>query len=65
MTTTRFRSILPLSRQFQGAHAERLIAAMVALAMGAALLFVTGFVQPAVAHDSAHDARHAFSLPCH
>ncbi|MCH7478444.1 MAG: CbtB-domain containing protein [SAR324 cluster bacterium] len=65
MTTTRFRLIIPLSKQFQGARTERLIAATVAFALGAVLLFATGFVQPAVAHDSAHDARHAFSLPCH
>ena len=65
MTTAHFRIIIQFSRQFQGARAERLIAATAAFALGAVLLFAAGFVQPAVAHDSAHDARHAFSLPCH
>ena len=65
MTATRLRLIFPIAKQFQGARAERLIAVTAALALGGVLLFVTGFVQPAVAHDSAHDARHAFSLPCH
>ena len=65
MTTIRFRFFIPLVRQFQGVRAERLIAAAAAFALGAVLLLATGFVQPAVLHDSAHDARHAFSLPCH
>ena len=65
MTTIRFRFIIPFSRQFQGARAEKLIAAAAALALGAVLLFAAGFTQPVVLHDSAHDARHAFSFPCH
>ena len=65
MITARFRLIFPFSKPFQGARTERLVAVTAAFALGAVLLFVTGFVQPAVAHDSAHDARHAFSLPCH
>ena len=65
MTTTRIRIFIPFSRQFQGARAERLIAATVAFALGAVLLFAAGFAQPVVAHNAAHDTRHAFSFPCH
>lgn len=40
-------------------------AAAVALALGFALVFLTGFAQPNVLHDVAHDWRHAMSFPCH
>ncbi|OUS31217.1 cobalt transporter subunit [Gammaproteobacteria bacterium 45_16_T64] len=36
-----------------------------ALALGAALLFAVGFAPMDVAHNAAHDARHAFAFPCH
>lgn len=41
----------------------RLLAISVAAMLGLGLLAVTGFAQSA--HDVAHDARHAFSFPCH
>ncbi len=33
--------------------------------VGLAFLFITGFAGVDVLHNAAHDARHAFSFPCH
>ncbi|WP_425066289.1 CbtB domain-containing protein [Reyranella sp.] len=46
-------------------RAEVLKAAMVALVLGLGLLFLTGFAQPEVIHNAAHDVRHGLSFPCH
>lgn len=32
---------------------------------GAMLVYVSGFAQPDLVHNAAHDARHAFATPCH
>jgi len=32
---------------------------------GLILLAIAGFAQTAVAHDAAHDVRHAIAFPCH
>jgi cobalt transporter subunit CbtB len=39
--------------------------ALVALALGLALVFGAGFASPAALHNATHDTRHAFGLPCH
>ncbi len=39
------------------------VTAVFALALGLGLLSVVGYAQ--ASHDVAHDARHAFSFPCH
>jgi cobalt transporter subunit CbtB len=39
--------------------------ALVAFALGLALLYVVGFAGPQVIHDAAHDARHSLNFPCH
>ena len=44
---------------------EALKATMVALVLGVGLLFLTGFAQPEVIHNAAHDVRHGLSFPCH
>jgi cobalt transporter subunit CbtB len=36
-----------------------------ALFAGALLVFVSGFAQASILHDTAHDQRHAFAFPCH
>jgi cobalt transporter subunit CbtB len=41
------------------------IAAMVAMLMGAAILFVTGFSSNDFLHSAAHDVRHSSGFPCH
>ena len=46
-------------------RAEVMKAAMLALVLGLGLLFLTGFAQPEVIHNAAHDVRHGLSFPCH
>ena len=36
-----------------------------ATVLGLGLLFAAGFAHGAVAHDVAHDQRHAMAFPCH
>ena len=38
---------------------------LLAVMLGAFILFGTGFVQIGVAHDAAHDSRHTLAFPCH
>ena len=40
-------------------------AAIGAILLGAALVFVAGFAQMDAIHNGAHDARHDAALPCH
>jgi cobalt transporter subunit CbtB len=40
-------------------------AALCAALLGALILFGAGFSHPTVAHNAAHDARHAQGFPCH
>lgn len=44
---------------------ETLKAAFVASLLGVALVFLTGFAQPQLLHNAAHDTRHSLSFPCH
>jgi cobalt transporter subunit CbtB len=43
----------------------RLAALFAAALLGGLILFGVGFAQPQVAHNAAHDARHAQGFPCH
>jgi len=43
----------------------RTAAVVVAVLLGVFLLWGVGFAQPDMLHNAAHDARHAFSFPCH
>ena len=55
-------------RATAGPVAERTAArlpAVLALIFGVFLVLGAGFVHPATIHDAAHDARHAFTFPCH
>lgn len=49
----------------QGVTAKTAAAATVALLLGAFLVFGAGFASADALHAVAHDARHAFSFPCH
>ncbi|HET7135802.1 MAG TPA: CbtB domain-containing protein [Casimicrobiaceae bacterium] len=40
-------------------------AAIGAIVLGAALVFIAGFAQTGAIHNGAHDARHGAALPCH
>jgi cobalt transporter subunit CbtB len=42
-----------------------LLAMSCAALLGALILYGVGFAQPSVAHNAAHDARHAQGFPCH
>ncbi|WP_328703021.1 CbtB domain-containing protein [Arenibaculum pallidiluteum] len=63
MTTLPASSLSATGRA--GARAETVLSAAVAFAMGAFLLFGAGFAGSDLLHAAAHDARHAFSFPCH
>ena len=41
------------------------LSAAVAFLLGTFVLFGVGFAQPELLHNAAHDARHAFTFPCH
>jgi cobalt transporter subunit CbtB len=42
-----------------------IIAATIAIALGAAIVFVVGFSHSDLLHAAAHDVRHAAGFPCH
>ncbi len=44
---------------------RRMGAAVVAALIGVFILFGVGLAHPDKIHNAAHDARHAFSFPCH
>jgi cobalt transporter subunit CbtB len=48
-----------------GAVSNAVIAAMVAITLGAASIFVIGFSHSDLLHAAAHDVRHAAGFPCH
>lgn len=44
---------------------DRLVAGVLALLLGAFLVFGAGLANSAVLHDTAHDTRHPYGFPCH
>jgi cobalt transporter subunit CbtB len=44
---------------------ETLKARILGVAFGTAILFVVGFSHSTIAHNAAHDTRHALAFPCH
>lgn len=44
---------------------DRLRTALVLLALGSVFVFGVGLANTSVAHNAAHDARHAIGFPCH
>jgi len=44
---------------------DRLVAGVVALLIGAFLVFGVGLANAATLHDTAHDTRHSYGFPCH
>ncbi len=44
---------------------DRLVAGVVALILGAFLVFGAGLANSSVLHDTAHDTRHSYGFPCH
>lgn len=39
--------------------------AVLTLAAGLAIVYLTGFAHSATVHNAAHDTRHAMAFPCH
>jgi cobalt transporter subunit CbtB len=39
--------------------------ALMAIMLGAFVVFGVGFAGPTTIHNAAHDVRHAFAFPCH
>jgi cobalt transporter subunit CbtB len=57
MTTTTLATSVAIS--------QRMIAGFVCLFIGASAIFLVGLSDMSVAHNAAHDTRHAIGFPCH
>jgi cobalt transporter subunit CbtB len=44
---------------------DRIAPSLVALLLGAGLIFATGFASKVELHNAAHDGRHSAGFPCH
>lgn len=44
---------------------ERLTAGIVCLFLGTFIVYAVGFSPMSLAHNAAHDTRHAIGFPCH
>jgi cobalt transporter subunit CbtB len=49
----------------QVAVSQRVLAGFVCLFIGASATFMVGLSDMSVAHNAAHDTRHAIGFPCH
>jgi cobalt transporter subunit CbtB len=49
----------------QVAISQRMIVGAVCLFIGASAIFMVGLSDMSVAHNAAHDTRHAIGFPCH
>ncbi len=49
----------------QVAISQRAIAGLICLFIGASAIFLVGLSDMGVAHNAAHDTRHAIGFPCH
>jgi len=45
--------------------AAAIFPAVLAILLGAFLVYGVGFASPMAVHNAAHDARHSFTFPCH
>ena len=50
---------------FTSERQATVLSAVLMIMLGAFVLYGVALAQPAALHDAAHDARHAFSFPCH
>jgi cobalt transporter subunit CbtB len=58
-------STLAASTRAASGAAAVLLPAVLAILLGAILVYGVGFASPMTIHNAAHDARHAFAFPCH
>ncbi|WP_191487981.1 CbtB domain-containing protein [Pseudomonas sp. FEN] len=61
MSTTTVRH----STAITDTRSQRLVAAIGAAVLGAALVYFAGFSHIAAVHNAAHDTRHSSAFPCH
>lgn len=59
--TTDFNTLADSSEQ----RTAVIVPALVAILLGAFIIFGTGLVPAAAVHNAAHDSRHSFAFPCH
>jgi cobalt transporter subunit CbtB len=59
MTALQSTRALPLSLS------NRLAAGLVCLLLGAIIIYTVGMSHMSLAHNAAHDTRHAIGFPCH
>jgi cobalt transporter subunit CbtB len=57
LTTTSTKAVFGAAAVF--------LPAVLAILLGAVLVYGIGFASPMAVHNAAHDARHAFAFPCH
>ncbi|WP_424988324.1 CbtB domain-containing protein [Microbulbifer sp. S227A] len=48
-----------------GSVSERLGSSIMLIALGAVFVFGVGLANTSMAHNAAHDTRHAIGFPCH
>ena len=58
-------SLFAGSHRAAGAAAAAVLPAMLAILLGAFLIYGVGFAGSEMVHNAAHDSRHAFTFPCH
>ena len=58
-------SHLTASGKPAAATATAFLPALLAILLGAFLIYGVGFAGSSVLHNAAHDTRHAFTFPCH
>ena len=44
---------------------DRVLPAVMAVALGLMLLYAAGFTETTTLHNAAHDVRHSAAIPCH
>lgn len=57
-------SVQPIGLSVAGVRTH-IVPALGSIVFGVFVLFVVGFSQSPVAHNAAHDTRHANGFPCH
>lgn len=59
------RQSVAVSRKPEAAAFTVALPAVLAILLGAFLVYGVGFASPMTIHNAAHDGRHAFAFPCH
>jgi cobalt transporter subunit CbtB len=58
-------NLLAASTKAASGSTAGFIPAVLAILLGALLVYGVGFASPMAIHNAAHDARHSFAFPCH